>query len=398
MLLFLILKQTDMKKKMLIPLAGFLISSAAVFGQQYNQAYVDSIMAESNNKPQTEQRSQKFLLTGYMSAGVKIGKEETSFNNTSFNPIFLWKPSDRILVEAELETELEGDETEINLEYINASYFVNKYITLRAGKFLTPYGIYIDRLHPAWINKLPSAPLGYGHDGVGPSADIGFDVRGGIPLGASKLNYSFYVSNGPTLNTGDDEPEEGGFLGYENSEDNNKSKAIGGRLGFLPFSNSSLEIGGSFQNGKVGSRESEYEKIGAQQYALDLTYVKQLEFLKGLLDIKAQKNWVNVDQADYIDWDDPSGSTTYTFVNKRNSLFAQAAYRPTMAPSKVLKRTELVFRYSELNPPAGSKEPEQMKQYTYGINYWFNWRTAFKAAYQKQEGDNAFLLQIAVGF
>jgi hypothetical protein len=384
------------EKKILIYLTGFILFSVTVAGQQYNQEYLDSLV---QNKVQSlVTRSSKFVLTGYTTAGIQFSKEETSFKGISFNPIFLWKPAEKFFVEAELETELEGEQTVINLEYANASFILNKYINIRAGKFLSPFGIYQDRLHPGWINKLPTAPLGYGHDGVGPSAEIGVDVRGGIPLGAAKMNYSFYVSNGPTLNTGDDEPEEGGMLKYENADDNNKGKAVGGRLGFLPFSNSSLEIGGSFQNGKVGGKGSNFENIGAQQYALDLTYVKDLDFIKGFFDVKAQWNWVNVDQANYIDPDDPTGNTTYTFDNKRNSVFAQATYRPTMAPAKLLRKFEGVFRYAGLNPPAGSKEPEKIKQYTFGIDYWLNWRTVFKAAYQVQQNNNAFFLQAAVGF
>ncbi len=385
-----------MKKKILSQLAGLLLFSAAAFSQQYNQDYLDSLI--QNKVQPLISRNSKFVITGYTTAGAKFAKDDTKFNGFSLNPILLWKPSEKIFVEAELETELEGKETVINLEYANVSFFLNKYITFRAGKFLSPYGIFQDRLHPAWINKLPTAPLGYGHDGVGPSAELGFDIRGGIPLGSAKMNYSIYVSNGPVLNTGADEPGEEGMLSYENADDNNNNKTFGGRLGFLPLSNSSLEIGGSWQLAKPGNKASVYENLKTQQYALDLTYVKQLDFIKGLFDVKAQWNWVNVDKADYIDPDDPTGNTTYTYDNKRNSLFAQAAYRPSMSPNKFLKKTELVFRYSGFNPPSGSKEPDKIKQYTYGLNYWINWRTAVKLAYQNQKNDNAFLVQFAVGF
>jgi hypothetical protein len=385
-----------MKKKIFMPIAAVLLFSAEVFSQQYNQDYLDSLI--QNKVQPLISRNSKFVLTGYTTAGAKFAKDDTKFNGFSVNPILLWKPSEKIFVEAELETELEGNETVINLEYANVSYFLNKYITFRAGKFLSPYGIFQDRLHPAWINKLPTAPLGYGHDGVGPSAELGFDVRGGIPLGSAKMNYSIYVSNGPVLNTGTDEPGEEGMLSYENADDNNNNKTFGGRIGFLPFSNSSLEIGGSWQLAKPGDKGSVYENLKTQQYALDLTYVKQLDFIKGMFDVKAQWNWVNVDKADYKDPDDPTGTATYTFDNKRNSVFAQAAYRPSMSPNKFLKKTELVFRYSGFNPPDGSKEPDKIKQYTYGLNYWINWRTAVKLAYQNQKDNNAFLVQFAVGF
>ena len=384
------------KSVILLLAIGGLINSPQIYAQQYNQEYLDSLI---QNKAQSlVARSSKFVLTGYTTAGTKFAKDDTKFNGFSFNPILLWKPSEKIFVEAELETELEGRETIVSLEYANVSFILNKYISFRAGKFLSPFGIFFDRLHPAWINKLPTVPLGYGHDGVGPSAELGFDIRGGIPLGSAKMNYSVYVSNGPVLNTGADEPGEEGMLSYENADDNNNNKTFGGRFGLLPFSNSSLEIGGSWQLAKPGDKGSVYANLKTQQYALDLTYVKPLDFIKGLFDVKAQWNWVNVDKAYYKDPDDPTGTSMYTFDNKRNSVFAQAAYRPSMSLNKFLKKTELVFRYSGFNPPVGSKEPDKIKQYSYGLNYWISWRTAVKLAYQNQKNDNAFLVQFAVGF
>ena len=367
-----------------------------VRAQEYNQAYIDSLI-DAKIQPQIAKDS-KFLLTGYMSAGIKFTKEASSFG-ANFSPILLWKPDQRFFVEAELETELEGSETKINLEYIDASYFVNKYLTIRAGKFLSPFGIYQDRLHPQWINKLPSTPLGFNHDDapVGPTTEIGIDLRGGVPLGSAKMNYSIYLSNGPSLNSSASEISEKGQLNYSSAEDNNKNKTIGGRLGLLPFSNSSFEIGGSFQNGKVGDKGTQYQNIKAQQYALDVTYVNTLEFIKGLFDVKAQWNWVNIDKANYRK---PSDSSIYTFNNKRDALFAQAAFRPTMSHNKFLKKTELVFRYSGLNVPTGEADPLKLKfkQYTYGINYWYDWRTVLKFAYQSQNDNNAFYIQLALGF
>lgn len=377
---------------------GLLCGAPQMFAQQYNEEYLDSLI-KAKTQAQAASGS-KFILTGYATTGIQFTKEESSFG-ANFSPIFLWKPDKRVFIEAELETELEGEETMINLEYIDASFFINKYVTLRAGKFLSPFGIFQDRLHPGWINKLPSVPLGFNHDQnpVGATSEIGFDLRGNdIPLGTAKFNYSLYVSNGPTLNTGDENPEEAGVLHYASAEDNNKNKAFGGRIGLLPFSNSSVEIGGSFQTAKVGDKGNEYEKVGAQLYALDLTYVNQLDFLKGNLDVKAQWNWINVDKANYIDPQDSTGNTFYSYDNKRSAAFAQAAYRPNMSQSKFLKKTELVFRYSGLNPPVGSMASEKIKQYTYGINYWYTWRTVLKLAYQSQKDNNAFFIQVAVGF
>ena len=385
-----------MKKKYMVLIGLLTILFFNTQAQEYNQEYIDSLI-DAKIQPQIA-KSSKFVLTGYMSSGIKFTKEASSFG-ANFSPILLWKPHERLIVEAELETELEGTETKINLEYIDASYFLNKYVTIRAGKFLSPFGIYQDRLHPQWINKLPSTPLGFNHDAspIGPTTEVGVDVRGNVPLGSAKMNYSFYLSNGPSLNTSSSEISEIGQLNYSSAEDNNKNKSFGGRVGLLPFSNSSVEIGGSFQVGNVGEKGTEYEKIKAKQYALDFTYVNSLDFLKGMIDVKAQWNWVNVDQANYIS---PKDSTTFTFNNKRDAAFVQAAYRPSMTQSKFLKKTELVFRYSGLNMQTGEVDPAKiiLNQYTYGINYWYSWRTALKFAYQSQKDNNAFYVQLAVGF
>ena len=388
-----------MKKKNFISISAMLLFSLAGFSQEFNKEYIDSLI-KSSAQAQVA-RTSKFAVVGYTSVSAKFSKEEgAAFNNLVFNPILLWQPHKNIVIEAEMETEIEGSETKIDMGYADASFFVNKYLTVRTGKFISPFGIFQDRLHPSWIKKLPTVPVGTGEDelGVGPTSEIGIDFRGGLPLGSSKMNYSVFLSNGAQLITEPSDPAKQGTLSYGNAETINKKLTAGGRVGFLPFSNSSLEVGFSYRNGNVGDKNSVYKAVAAQMYAWDLTYVKQLDFIKGLFDVKAQWNKVNVDKADYTDPDDPTGNTLYTFDNKRNSFFTQAAYRPSMSQSKFLKRTELVFRYAGFNPPTGAKGLEDIKQYTYGINYWFTWRTAFKAAYQSQKDNNAFFLQVAVGF
>src|SRR6266487_5608404 len=166
-----------MKKKFFISVTCLLFITSVSFAQQYNEEYLDSLIKAKTQEQATT--NSKFILTGYGATGIQFTNEESSFE-ASISPIFLWKPDKRIFVEAELETELEGSETNINLEYMDAAYFLNKYLTIRAGKFLSPFGIFIDRLHPEWINKLPSVPLGFNHDEnpVGTTSEIGVDLRG----------------------------------------------------------------------------------------------------------------------------------------------------------------------------------------------------------------------------
>ncbi len=324
----------------------------------------------------------RFLLRGYAHSGVEVRGDETTFVGGSFNPIFLWRQSDKLLFEAELEVEYENGETLIGLEYANMSYIINDYATLRLGKFLLPFGTFAAKLHPAWINRLSSKPLGFGHDGVGPARDLGVELRGGIPLGEAKMTYSVYMINGPALNDGTNpnvEPEEAGMLLYDLGEDNNNNKAIGGRVSFLPLSNSSMEIGFSGLYGKVGSVESKYEDVAALLYAVDFSYVSKVSFLSGVVDIKAQLNGVRVDDASYFNVED---SSNYSFSNQSSAYYVQMSYRPVNMSTDFLNSLEFVGRYSELSFPEGALWTSDQTQYAFGLNYWVDWRTVVKLSYQ----------------
>ncbi|KAA3616790.1 MAG: hypothetical protein D8M58_17445 [Calditrichaeota bacterium] len=329
----------------------------------------------------------RFLLRGYAHSGLEVLDDESSFVGGSFNPIFLWQQSDRLLFEAELELELEDGETHLALEYANMSYILNDYATIRLGKFLMPFGTFAERLHPRWINRLPSNPLGFGHESVGPARDLGIELRGGSDLGTGKINYSVYVSNGPGLNDGTDpelEAEEAGMLNYDNSDDNNPNKAIGGRLGILPLSNSSIEIGISGQYAKVGNHDSDFEDIGALLYAFDFSYVNKINFLKGFVDIKGQFNGVDVDQANYLNGED---SSSYRFDNLSQAYYVQLSYRPANIGLSFFEDLEFVGRYSSLDFPEGALWEGHETQYAFGINYWLDWRTVIKLSYQTEESE-----------
>ena len=386
------------------------------------------IYAQEQDTDQLKPGRSLFLLRGYAHSGLEIYKENSSFTGGSFNPIFLWHQSDRLLFEAELEIELEGGETKIGLEYANMSYILSNRVTFRFGLFLLPFGIFSERLHPRWILRLPSAPLGFlHHNKVGPASGLGIEVRGVLPLSDAKMNYAFYAINGPVLNNGLDEPEEAGLLHYNNFEDNNKNKGLGGRIGLLPFSNSALELGGSAQYAKVGDTESEFENIAASMYAADLSLTKHIGFLKGVVDIKAQWNWINVDNANYLangehddegeehlDEHEDGLAQEYTFDNKSQAYFGRISFRPSFVGNSFLRNLEFVGRHSATKLPAGALWGKDERRLTIGVNYWLDWRTVLKVAYQfvsdspheeNEHGDqhsngggNGWLIHWAFGF
>lgn len=331
----------------------------------------------------------KFMLRGYYHTGfenITTGNEEESiFNPGNIAPILMYKQSDRLFFEAEFEGEFEDGNFELGLEYANVSYVLNDYAIVRAGKFLLPFGTFMEKLHPAWINRLSTVPLGYGHDGILPTSEIGVELRGAFYTGSIKLNYQLYAINGPQLKVGGDEPEEAGMLDFGGVEDNNLDKALGGRLGIFPFSNSSLELGVSMLSGAVGSNETEYEDVRTNMYALDLSFVRNVNFLKSMVDIKGQYNLVQTDDANY---DDPEGAPgdRYTYDNESSAYYGQLSIRPSMSGSDFLRKLELVGRYSALESPEGALWEQNPTQTAVGLNYWFDWRTVLKIGYQTTDG------------
>lgn len=381
-----------------------ILITVVVFGSQVNGQTYNTF----------EPSKTQFMIRGYGHTGLNSlsdgDEKESSYVGSAFAPIFLFKHSDKLMFEAELEFGLENNELEIGLEYADVMYVLNKNMTVRAGKFLLPFGTFMERLHPAWINRLPTRPLGFGHDGIAPASGIGVELRGAFDLGGPTLNYSVYSTNGPRLNDGNEEPEEAGLLMFQNFEDNNLSKAIGGRLGLLPFADSSTEIGFSaYSTTGTGEEDSEYEDVGAFLYALDFAFVKQIPAISGFVDIKAQYNSSNVDTATFIETHEDGDEEEYSFDNQSNSFYTQLSYRPTMADSDFMKKLEFVGRYSNFNAPEGAEWEEKSTQYAFGLNYWLTWRSLIKISYQTTEtegghdGDGitnteGFFVHWAIGF
>ena len=322
----------------------------------------------------------RFLIRGYAHSGLQAANETVTFDGGSLNPLFLYKQSDRLLFEAELDIQVEGAATSVGLEYANISYILNKDLMIRVGQILTPFGIFVPNLHPAWINKLPSVPLGAGHGGILPSNDIGVELRGASYLGPLKVSYSAYVVNGPRLNTGEEEPEEAGQLHYGEFPDNNKGKTIGGRLGVFPLSNSSLELGISGMYGKVGDKDSEFKDVKARHYAFDLSFVQRISALSSVLDAKAQYSVVNVDRIGYPDHENPS-ELVY-FDNTSSNFFGQLSIRPALLSNKFFRNLEFVGRYSFLKTPQGAEWEVNQDRWDVGVNYWVDWRTVLKFSYR----------------
>src|SRR6266540_1814798 len=343
-----------MKTLKFTPTVKSIIILCFAIGFQYANAQ-DS----TQDKPRSP--GMKFLLSGDAYMGLRYSpslgttKESFTFTNMGVNPVFLWKFRDNLLFEGEVEFQNRnphpngyavGEGLEVELEYCNIAYIVNDYMIIRAGTFFSTMGVFEDWHHQRITNKLISRPLGIGHGGLESGTDLGFNLRGAIPFGSAKMNYSIDLTSGPKLHF-DEDAEEGthaGQLEWEGITDNNLNKAIGGRIGILPFSNSSLEIGVSGQTSKVGDYKSKYEDLKASYYGADLQYNKDIDAIKGTIVVRSQYANQHVGNVIY----DVSGSTTgqtYSFNNTAKAWFGQLSYRPTMITGKVIRKLEVTGRY-----------------------------------------------------
>ena len=346
---------------------------------------INSLLPGANN----------LMITGFASATFMDRQNSDSTFAAGVAPIILWKLDDKLFFETELHFGLSDEDTEVDLGYAHISYLLNDYITLGAGKFLLPFGTFGERLHPSWINKLPMGPLVANIVG---ESGLGFQIRGGIPIGPTKINYAAYIVNGPDFG---DDVFNAGRVGFDRNLDNNNNKTGGGRIGFLPIPE--LEIGYSILGGRIGDSGSEHSGVDTFMQGVDITYAKEFEAIKGRFELRGEAVWANTDDVIFTGPFEP-----FTFNNKRSAWYVQAAYRPTLIDHAFgddinLKNFEFIVRYDRLRQPGADRLGLDRDQITFGIDYWIRPNAVLKFAYVYDDArggpdQDGFFMQMAVGF
>ncbi len=154
----------------------------------------------------------------------------------SISPLLLLPLGDKWLVEAKgisadtFAKDAQGDYAgtfSYGMAYASADYIANRYVTVSAGRFATPFGIYGERLAPNWIRALQTTPL---TSPIISGSSLGGMVRGGIPSRSEKVDFT--------------------YAAYFSAANTNHivatDRSTGGRFGlFLPGPR--LEIGASYQ-------------------------------------------------------------------------------------------------------------------------------------------------------
>lgn len=329
---------------------------------------------------------------------------KANFSRTGFSPTMIWKLGDHLFFESQVEFFTDSNLIITQVEYAKLSYILTPYITIGMGKILTPFGMYTERFEAPFIERMPNAPLGFRHvegsPNIGPvGSEMGVDIRGGFQVGDGKMNYVVYISNGPMLNDGNIEKELAGSLDYENFYDNNNNKAVGGRIGILPLSNSSLEIGFSGCTARAGDIRNGYKYIEANAAAVDFSWHRPVHSLRSLINFKGQLNYQEVDHAYYLD----DTGTPYGFDNSSSIYYLRGSIRPAFLKNKLLRNTEFLLRYNGMHLAEHAHWGGKTTRFDFGVSYWLSLRTGFRFAYEVTESehhgnDEAFLVRFVTGF
>lgn len=257
------------------------------------------------------------ILTGYttFNAGFIPGEQRLA---PSFTPIVLIPFGQRWLVEAEGEFEAEYNREdgvwekgyEKNVEYLQLDFLASRYLTVVAGRFLTPFGTYNERLHPSWIKNLQVSPLIFPMES---GSSNGAMLRGGFDVGRNvNLNYSAFFSALSTVRALE------------------SNRAAGGRFSLF-FPGQRLELGASFQR-----------ILGAERFnvvGLDGTW----QSARVPLELRGE---------------------FARSVEQGTGYWLESAYRFRRSQNRFLRQSQLIFRFDQFFAPEaeedmGGMEPEE---------------------------------------
>ena len=217
-----------------------LVSNAAI-------AQRDTVRADTTrpfvrggvyDKPYQTRLLGRTAIGGYAEAHARYERvdgitEQFGFEAKRFNIFTSTRVSDFVRMAAELEFEEAGEE--IKLEYAAIDVRIHQALTLRGGMLLSPLGRF-NLSHDSPLNEFTDRPL-VSTEILGVAlSEPGFGVLGQMPTGRQgRLTWEAYLTNGFHDGMVTASPDGTRIpLGRGNTEDQNSSPAIVGRVAWSP--------------------------------------------------------------------------------------------------------------------------------------------------------------------
>lgn len=304
------------------------------------------------------------ILTGSAGFFTKVDGGATELAPV-ISPVLLLPVGDRWLVEARGSFEGDfarkngdgpyGGTVEKEVDYAQLDFIANRYLTVTAGRFLTPFGIYNERLYPIWIRTLQREPLIFP---IATEASNGLMLRGGFELNSkANLNYAAYFSTLSTVNKLESD------------------RAAGGRIGFF-FPGPKIEIGASFRQ----QLQEERARSAGFHFAWQPTGTP--------LNLRSEYAW--------------SG-------DQGSGYWIEAAYRLNQIPvwTSAMRHLEVAGRMQQFFGHVDEDEAEEYglpetntQQVDFGVNYYFMDGLKATASYGREfsSAGNANLWTIGVAY
>ena len=286
--------------------------------------------------------------------------------NAQVNPVLLLPLGDRWLVESRAEFQGVfqrppgggpfGGPVSKNLDYAQLDYIANPYLTVTVGRFLTPFGIFNERLYPIWIRSVQQDPLILP---LSAESSDGMMLRGGFPVNAKvNLSYALYVSAVSTVHNN--------LVSQRN---------VGGRIGvFLPGTR--FEVGASWQKLLQDARANAFGFYSAWQ---------------------SQRIPLNL-------------HAEYARSNQGSGYWVDGAYRLSQVPfwQKPMRRFEVAGRAEQFfNGQISSDEAQALgvpgtntREGIFGLNYYLQDGLKAVTSYGRQfsSGENFNLWSVGIAY
>lgn len=163
----------------------------------------------------------------------------------------------KALFELNFEYEPDG-EAVADVERLQLGYALDDALTLWAGRFHTPFGLWNTWFHHGvQLQTSATRPRFVDFEdngGLLPAHSVGLWAGGKRPVGGSKLLYDVYVANGPRLHDR--------RLDFNPFNDNDGNKLVGANLGLQPAGRDGLTVGLHGFTSRVKSYDSADTLIG----------------------------------------------------------------------------------------------------------------------------------------